>query len=144
MSFVQLQIEPDLLLITQLEYGVKNYNDKNYVLLLSLLCQQPIQSIHQSSKPWILHREKYPQHFKIKPEHLLFNYLNRDEQNQDELGHGPSSLQFFVYPILNIFSFSMIQFATPLFLEAAAEGRIKCIQMLVSHISLLPAKANTI
>ena len=36
------------------------------MLLLSLLCQQPIQSIHQSSKPWILHREKYPQHFKIK------------------------------------------------------------------------------
>ena len=63
---IQLQIEPDLLLITQLEYSVKNYNDKNYVLLLSLLCQQPIQSIHQSSKPWILHREKYPQHFQIK------------------------------------------------------------------------------
>ena len=88
-----------------------------------------------------MHREKYPQHFKIKPEHLLFNYLN-DEENQDESGHGPSSLQFFVYTILNTFSFYIIQFtpvATPLFLKAAALG-IKCIQMLVSHISLLPAK----
>ena len=51
-----------------------------------------------------MHGEKYPQHFKIKPEHLPFNYLN-DEENQDESGHGPSSLQFFVYTILNTFSF---------------------------------------
>ena len=94
-----------------------------------------------------MHGEKYPQHFKIKPEHLLFNYLN-DEENQDESGHGPSSLQFFVYTILNTFSCYIIQFApvaSSLFLEAAAEG-IKC--KVYPNASLThfftSCKANTI
>ena len=139
MSFVQLQIEPDLLLITQLEYGVKNYNDKNYLLLLSLRCQQPIQSIHQSSKPWILHREKYPQHFKIKTwtsSIQLFKWSsawNRIKMNLMDTNH-PLSIAvlclpkfvFFLHNKMYTVYSSSLQVARPnLFLDVIAKEKIE-------------------